>query len=108
MNDGETSHTTICACKNGEYDACDHKGPKKIHTSERVVVARADYRPSARVPVCRSDRFVVSAFRTQRCSAPFWIVELLDVLQVELKNAIALDLHSRVRMETRMETRSDD
>ena len=33
--------------------------------------------------------------RTQRRGAPFWLVELLDFLDIELKNAIALDLLSR-------------
>src|SRR5260221_459082 len=72
---------------------------KTKHTSERIVVACTHYRPPARVPVGRSDRFVVFAFRSQCCRGPFWSAELLDVLQVKLKNAIALSLSSRMRME---------
>ena len=94
MNLGEMSHTTGLAGENGEY-ACDHYA---IQTSERVVVARAGYRPTARVPVCRSDSLVVFVFCTQCCNAPF-IVELFDVLEIELKNAIGLGLLSRMRRE---------
>jgi hypothetical protein len=82
------------ACKNGEHDACDH-----TRTSERIVVARAHHRPPAWVPRCRSDSFVMFTIRTERCRAPFWLVELLDVLEPELKNAIAFDLLARVRTE---------
>ena len=91
MDDGETSHTTRIAGENGEY-ACDHHAN---HTSERVVVARARYRPTARVPVCRSDSFVVFVIRTQCCGASFCFVELFDVMEVELKNAIGWGLLSR-------------
>jgi hypothetical protein len=41
----------------------------------------------------------VFTIRAQRCHSPFWLVELLDILEVELKNAIALDLLARVRTE---------
>jgi hypothetical protein len=101
MSDGETSHTIRRADENGE-----HAGDRYAkRTSERIVVARAHYRPPARVPVCRSDRFIVFEIRTQCCCTPFWFVELFDVLELEFKNAIALDLLSRVRMKIRMGTK---
>ena len=68
-----------------------------IHTSDSIIVARAHYRPPARVPICRGDSFVVFTFRTQRCRAHHWLVELLNVLELELKHAIASDLLARVR-----------
>lgn len=79
----------------GNTNACDHT----VHTSERIVVARAYYRPPARVPGCRSDSFVVFTIYTQRCRTRFSLVELLDVLELELKNTIALGLLGRVRTE---------
>ena len=73
------------------------------YTSEHIVIARAHYRPTARAPVCRGDRSVVSVFRTQCCGDHVkWLVELLNVLELELKDAIALDLFSGVRKDIRM------
>lgn len=88
------------AGENGEH-ASDHYAKK--YTSEHIVIARAHYRPTARVPVCRGDRSVVSVFRTQCCGDHVkWLVELLNVLELELKDAIALDLFSGVRKDIRM------